>query len=205
MMKTKKLLSLVLALVMSFGMCSVALAADEVPEGYTPVYTVEDLNSIRNNLSGKYILMNDIDLSSYEKWEPIGTFEKPFTGEFNGNSFTVKALNVSNIEGENPSVGLFGTIVDSTVKNVTVVGKINVSNDNGIRAGLICGEAYNSVVTGCITYGKIDVSTKAGVWVGGITGYLSTYSNIGSIFGTTGNGPITLAYDFCPGGIVGFS
>lgn len=37
---------------------------DEVPEGYTGVYTIDDLYAIRNNLSGKYILMNDIDLSA---------------------------------------------------------------------------------------------------------------------------------------------
>ena len=30
-----------------------------------PIYTVEDLRAIENNMNGSYILMNDIDLSSY--------------------------------------------------------------------------------------------------------------------------------------------
>ena len=35
---------------------------DTVPEGYTPIYTIDDLYAVRNDLSGNYILMNDIDL-----------------------------------------------------------------------------------------------------------------------------------------------
>ena len=158
-------------------MCSTAFAFDDIPDGYTPIYTTEDWDNIRNNLSGKYILMNDIDLSSYENWVPIGKNGNPFTGILDGNSFAIKNINVSNVEGENPSVGLFGTVANSHIKDITVIGQIIVDNDNGIRAGLICGEAYNSVITNCKVYGKVDVTTKAGIWVGGITGCLSTYSN----------------------------
>ncbi|MBQ8762746.1 MAG: Ig-like domain-containing protein [Clostridia bacterium] len=176
-MNYKRILSVFLIFILTFGMCSTAFATDDVPEGYAAIYTAEDLNNIRNNLSGKYILMNDIDLSVYENWVPIGKNENPFNGILDGNSFTVKNINLSNVEGENPSVGLFGTAANSQIKDITVIGQINVDNDNGIRAGLICGEAYNSVITKCKAYGKVDVTTKAGVWVGGITGYLSTYSN----------------------------
>ena len=178
-MKFKYLLSIVLVFALCLGVLNLAFADEitEVPEGYTPIYTAEDLYNIRNDLDGKYIMMNDIDLSVYENWEPIGTCVTPFSGMFNGNSFTVKNISVSKIEGETPSVGMFGTVTNSQIKDVTVVGQIDVSNDNGIRAGMICGEAYNSGITNCKAYGKVDVTTKAGVWVGGIAGYLSTYSN----------------------------
>ena len=36
----------------------------DVPDGYVGIYTKSDLDNIRNNLSGNYILMNDIDFSS---------------------------------------------------------------------------------------------------------------------------------------------
>lgn len=36
---------------------------DKVPAGYIAIRTIVDLYAIRNNLSGKYILMNEIDLS----------------------------------------------------------------------------------------------------------------------------------------------
>ena len=178
----KKITAIVLTFILCFGVLSVAFAADseapvaEIPEGYTTIYTAEDLNNIRNNLSGKYILMNDIDLSEHENWEPIGNDSNPFAGIFDGNLFTVKNLKITNAEGENPSVGLFGTMRNSQIKNVTVVGIINVHNDNGIRAGLICGKAYCSAILSCIASGKINVSTNAGVWVGGIAGLLSEFS-----------------------------
>lgn len=37
--------------------------AESVPSGYIPIYTIDDLYGINDNLSGNYILMNDIDLS----------------------------------------------------------------------------------------------------------------------------------------------
>jgi len=47
-----------------------------VPAGYTAIRTATELNNIRNGIiiSGntyRYILMNDIDLSSWTNWEPI--------------------------------------------------------------------------------------------------------------------------------------
>ena len=37
-----------------------------------------DLDAIRNDLQGWYVLDNDIDLSSYEDWNPIGTYEADY-------------------------------------------------------------------------------------------------------------------------------
>ena len=36
------------------------------PAGYTAIHTAQELSSIRSNLTGNYILMNDIDLSAWE-------------------------------------------------------------------------------------------------------------------------------------------
>lgn len=102
-------------------------------------------------------------------------------GIFEGNEYTVKNIYISKAEGENSSIGLFGTAVNSQINDVTVIGQINVNNDDGIRVGLVCGEAYNSVLANCTTYGRIDATTKANVLVGGVLGYLSTYSNIDEV------------------------
>ena len=39
-------------------------AGTEIPDGYTPLYTIDDLYNVRSNPEGNYILMNDIDLSA---------------------------------------------------------------------------------------------------------------------------------------------
>lgn len=182
-MNFKHLLSIVLVFVLSFGLCSIALADEnaEVPEGYTPIYTAEDLDNIRNNLSGKYVLMNDIDLSGYENWEPIGTKNEPFIGELDGDDYSIKNLTINSDQSAKGTYyfGLFGYLVsnveNSIMKNVNIedakitvkysgveTGKCNV----GILAGY---ENYDSVFN-CAVSGKIKVENFYSSEVGGIVG-----------------------------------
>ena len=79
-MKIKKVLSLTLALILCTCSVSFAFAEGQVPDGYTPIYTAQDLDGIREDLSGKFVLMNDIDLTEYKDWEPIGTEQSAFSG-----------------------------------------------------------------------------------------------------------------------------
>ena len=55
----------------------------------TKIRTEEQLKAIANNLSGKYVLENDITLSG-DEWTPIGTSDHPFTGTLDGKGFTIK-------------------------------------------------------------------------------------------------------------------
>lgn len=167
----KRIISIILSLISCFMLCTVAFAADEIPEGYTPVYTAEDLNNIRNNLSGNYILMNDIDLSVYESWEPIGSETEPFTGKLNGDGYEIINL-VS-------KSGFFDCISGALISNLTIYDcKISDYIAKPYR-GVIADKSINSEIKNCHT--------------------------AGSIWGTTGNGQLTIAYDFCVGGLVGYS
>ena len=75
----KKILAILLTLVLMvsvlpmglFTITAGAVANDE----YIEIYTAEDLDAVRFDVSGNYILMNDIDLSKteeFKKWIPIG-------------------------------------------------------------------------------------------------------------------------------------
>ena len=55
------LFALLLCICLTDGKC--AASKTEIPEGYTPIKSVDDLYGINNNPEGSYILMNDIDLS----------------------------------------------------------------------------------------------------------------------------------------------
>ncbi|MGE5456313.1 MAG: prepilin-type N-terminal cleavage/methylation domain-containing protein, partial [Ignavibacteriales bacterium] len=61
-----------------------------VPTGWTAIITPQDLNNMRNNLAGKYILMNNIALSG--SWNPI----MDFAGSLDGNGFKITGLYVNN-------------------------------------------------------------------------------------------------------------
>ena len=108
----------------------------EVPEGWIGVYTVEDLESVRDDLDGSYILMNDIVIPDeyyqpggiYENgFTPIGGADTPYTvteedgnvlhftkdnafrGIFNGNGYVISNLHIrENCWRE--YVGLFGKV-----------------------------------------------------------------------------------------------
>ena len=103
----------------------------EVPEGWIGIYTVEDLDAVRNDLWANYILMNDLTFepADFEEggrfeggWTPIGTDEEAFYGIFDGNGHVIRGLKITDArltrEDLNPGrengrfvgkyVGLFG-------------------------------------------------------------------------------------------------
>lgn len=176
-MKFKKLLSVILSVIIVFGMLFVVNAETEIPDGYTPIYTAEDLNDIRNNLDGKYILMNDIDLSVYENWEPIGTAEEPFTGEFDGNGKSVLNLTIKDYQViENKIyIGMFSSMNSCSVMNLNLVNvDIDIRNTNAdslsVRVGALAGYASKCFIENCAVTGNITVNNFSTGYIGGLLG-----------------------------------
>ena len=163
------------------------------PAGYTEIRTAQQLSNIRNDLWGNYILMNDIDLAAWGNWQPIGTYNAPFRGAFDGNGYVVRNMKIeSNMTGL-AYVGLFGstaTPANTTgIKNLGVVNcYINVKEKEAYVGGVL-GFArdtrgmslYNCYVTGEIN--AVASITKEHWWddiyvyngymtVGGVCGYI---------------------------------
>ena len=69
----KRTISVLLSALLLAGLALpfAAFAESAIPEGFTPIYTVDDLDNIRNDLGGKFILMNDLDFAGVN-WTPIG-------------------------------------------------------------------------------------------------------------------------------------
>lgn len=91
----------------TFELNDVAFDIRVRPE-YVPIYTKQDLNNIRNNLSGNYILMNDITFTEEDfaedgdfynggnGWLPIGSMpSEPFKGSFYGNGYKITGLKIN--------------------------------------------------------------------------------------------------------------
>lgn len=87
------------------------------------IYTEEQLFLIGDNLSGNYLLKNDITLT--KKWKTVGDSENAFEGIFDGNGHTVYNMEVvSDIVGIDGTsveymVGMFG-VLKGTVKNLNI-------------------------------------------------------------------------------------
>ncbi len=111
---------------------------------YTHIYNKEDLNNVRNDLSGAYLLMNDIEFTpeDFEEggafyndgfgWIPIGAVvndKEAFTGEFNGNGYTISGLTIN--KAYYNYCGLFGVnrgnVASLRLKDAVVDGKIGIN------------------------------------------------------------------------------
>lgn len=190
----------------------------DIPDGYTGIFNVADLNAVRNELDGKYILMNDIDLSSVDNWFPIGGEyqEDGFSGVLDGNGHAILNMNMDADSVELDYVGLFSILNGATIKNIkAITGRIYSEDTAYLSAGAIAGLAYSSNISGCANYVEIsyrwgehtdevyttavDICFDGGGIAGGIyeDTVITECCNYGSITGISRSAPIAI------GGIVG--
>ena len=74
------------------------LAPIEAPvAGSIPISTRAELEAIKDNLSGNYHLIADIDLGGAE-WSPIGTYEEPYRGHFDGQGYAIRNLTITGMD-----------------------------------------------------------------------------------------------------------
>lgn len=140
-------------------------------------------------------LGNDIDLSQYAEgynygtgWEPIGSFDNPFKGVFDGNGKTITGLYINT---SNYYIGLFGYIKNGTVKNLGIAD-MNITADS--FTGGVVGLLIGGSVTNCYSTGKVNGNQ----FIGGIAGYIQENGSVTNSYSTcivTGNNNI--------GGLVG--
>jgi len=182
---------------------------------WNEIKTAAELDAVRAYLSGQYRLMNDINLSAYSNWEPIGTASANFSGKFDGAGF--KIINLS-ISSSPQYAGLFGLVNGSgnTIMNLGV----ETSGITGREfVGGIAGRVNNGTITGCYSKGTITATNSLGnAHAGGIVGFVNNgtitecYStgnitannnvnsfslvdaNSGGIAGYVNNGTITRCY-----------
>lgn len=122
-------------------------------------------------------LDNDIDLSDID-WTPIGTESRPYTGTFDGGTYTITGLTVNQTR---ENVGLIGCIgSNGTVKNVKLEN-VNITGD-GYFVGGVAGTNYGTIEN-CSVDGTL---TNNRHYLGGVVG-----NNYGSIIGCSSSGTIT--------------
>lgn len=179
--------------------------SEEVEEPYIEITNVSELYAIRNNLSGKYRLMNDIDLTEATAeggevnntghgWDPIDDF----SGVLDGNGHVIKGMKIyGEMEG---NVGLFGSVKDGIILNLGMVDvdidvEYNCSKSSGF-CGAIIGRAESSIHSISLIGGETDPSVYMINCF--VTGRVRTIIKKGDAEDDEG-------YDCGTGGIVGYS
>ncbi len=120
-----------------------------------------------------YLQTEDIDLSSYSNWMPIGCFYPDststtvtgwaaFKGNYNGGYCEITGLNVSNTRYYS---GLFGRLTQATVRNLSVNGTVSGVNCVG---GIVGEMGYGGKVECCDFTGTVSGTDAVGAIVGKI-------------------------------------
>ena len=165
---------LVVALIAGMAACNGGGPPPVVPIAPTLVSDWFGLDGIRNDLSGNYRLLNDLDSTTagYEElasetangdkgWEPIGALGGTFKGTFDGQGKTISGL-VINRPGED-YVGLFGLVQTGTIKNV---GLENVDVVGGKHVGALVGRNQGGSVISDVHESLRYSTTSSGTVVG---------------------------------------
>ena len=165
---------------LSIFLVTVALIAGMVGCAPPPVEIWDwyDLDAVRENLGGSYLLMNDLDADSVgymelasptanqgNGWQPIGSFfadpiaahpiidpVAPFSGSFDGQGYEIRDLFVD--RPDQHGVGLFGSVDEGgVVENLRVVNAEVTGDDDvgGLVGGNDGGTVSNSYFAGSVT------------------------------------------------------
>jgi len=122
--------------------------------------------------NANYKLGNDINLTAYSNWTPIGKYQYEFIGTFDGAGHIISNLRINTTSSEGSSYGLFGEISGGTVKNVGLSG-VNISVTSGANSLFVGGLSGNSdgTIRNCFVTGSISGTvTHSSVYFGGLAG-----------------------------------
>ena len=148
----------------------------------TNIYTWQDLQGMKHNLAGDYVLMNRITFPTRgskglppEGFEPVGVSDARFTGSFAGNDHRI--VNLS-IDRSISFVGIWGV-----VSNANSVIENFVLDHSGISGADSVGAVVGSLSMGVVSNVGVVSSRSSNVsgtdYVGGLVGIISSFNGPG--------------------------
>lgn len=128
-------------------------------------FIIEDENDLIHigtidYLDKGYYFKQSKDISIVSHWHSIGSEEKPFKGNYNGNNKNIIKLNNA----------LFFKIDESKIKNLTL-NEVNI-NSTLEKVGALCNIGMNSFIEYCNVNGKLETKASNNSYIGGISGYI---------------------------------
>ena len=176
------------------GTCNITITStsDDLAQGASQTFTItveavnhtistpEDLDKLRYDMTGDYVLANDIDMTG-RSFVPFGivnnTTAGKFTGTFDGNGHTIKGLKYD--VSDKGEVGLFSQTENATIKNLIIEDAYFNGNAN---VGGIVGRMYRTDITDCAV---LNSNIKGRDHVGAIAGEIAQTQVDGNYVGGT--------------------
>lgn len=165
----------------------------------TKIRTEEQLKAIANNLSGMYVLENDITLSG-DEWTPIGTSDHPFTGKLDGQGHTIIGLTVGNgVQNQtNNNKAFFGFTNGATVTNIAFTSAVVKGYE---QAAIVVAQATSSTLSNIYVSGVVTGRDHVGTIAGDARGTTDNRTQITNCVSTAA----ALSTEHQGGGIAGWT
>lgn len=146
-------------------------------------YFANKINQQSSEPTYEYYKLTDNIGLNYDEWTPIGVGDydnQYFYGSFDGNGYTISDLSISNVNSGN--IGLFGTVKNSEIKGLTLLGEITgITTSSSANIGALAGYSENTRISKCFVK-YVNISN--------ISASDSAYSNVGCLVGKSSDGEI---------------
>ena len=184
--------------------CAGLLTGIASAQGQIEISEAEDLTEV--SVEGNYIVVNDIDASGIEDFEPIGDEENRFVGSFDGDGYVISGLTVNGSDSEHVGffgyVGSEGTVTNVGLENVEVTG----GDSTGGLVGRNEGEVRRSHATGSVE-GANNVGGLVGRNIESISESYASASVVGEdrVGGLVGRNVGSISESYSAGSVEGVS
>ena len=136
--------------------------------------------------SGYYLLDVDVDITGKE-WTPIGTFDKPFSGVFDGGGHSITGLSITEFSEMSLETqaynfgGMFGVTDGASIRDFDLVDfsveQVVYGRDSLFYLGGVAGLGMNTYVSGVnVDFATFDVTSiqtgNSAFYIGGLFGSL---------------------------------
>ena len=149
---------------------------DGTAENPYRIATAKQLVAVRNDLAAHYVLNNDIDLSGYSSWNPIGDAMYSFSGSFDGNGHVIRNMTIE-VQTSDSYLGLFGYASGAKLTNVVledaaIRGTLSTGNHQvALLVGKTSKTTFKTTLSDCTVSGSIQlVANDTSLAIGGIVG-----------------------------------
>ena len=166
------------------------------------LFLAQEVNAGTTYQGKTFLLTKDLTYRPTSIYTTIGITDKYyFSGTFDGQGHTISGIS---LEGDGRQA-LFGTIVEATIRNLTLENSTIINTNNSIAAGIVGrvkdgGSIDGTIIENC--HVKSDVTIKGDGYAGGIVGTLNT--GFVTISDCTSAATIAAGEGYSSGGIAGF-
>lgn len=139
----------------------------------------------------------DIDLSSEANWIPIGTWQQPFCGHYDGGGHAVRNIKCN----RDDLAGLFGCVRGGSIMRLQSGSLGDYSDIVGKTAAGICAYMDHGSIINCCNYAYVHDANYSKTTLGGVCGY----SNGGTVAGCVNIQTVqsSVSQDAVVGGVLG--